>query len=183
MPRYLSLIWVPALICSTLAAQAGSSKVASVYTEPLPVAAPAQGATVAVRGVLFGQPFAAGQVLVNSYSLVLRQKHKVYTRLVINFAALHTGLPGQDFSSTGKLQPRVEVFQRRKNGEKLLSKSFSPGDDYALHVKFGPRKKVAGADTTSGAIVLRFADGDYVTGAFVARQSPRLIWDAEAIED
>jgi hypothetical protein len=183
VPRNLIFVLLPALACVSLGAQARAKEVASVYAEALPAPLPVRGALVSVHGVLFGQPFVADDARINSYCLILRQRHKIYTRVVLNFSAFQRAPAGQEFFSRGTPQPKVEVYQRLKNGEKLRSKIYCPGDTYALHVKFAPRQRVAGVDTTPGAILLRFGGGDFIAGNFVARQSPRVIWDDEAIVD
>ncbi len=167
----------------------GKNLVAGIDRETLPQLSPAIAGLVDVHGVLFGHPFLADEALINSISLVLRQKHKAYNKVTINFAPLHTKLPDQEFFSKGKLQPLVEISQRQKNGEKIRTASFSRGsDDFGMHIKFGPRQQTGelhregSTDTTSGAIIMRFKNGDYVSGTFCARQSPRLIWDDETIQ-
>jgi hypothetical protein len=171
-------------LCSVwLGAQARTNKVEAVYSDSLPTAAPVGSTAISVHGILFGQPFVADEALINSYSLILRQKHKTYARVVLNFSAFGRPLAGQECFSRGASQPRIEAYQRLKNGGKLRSQVFGPGDGYALHMKFEPRNKVLGSDTTPGAIILRFENGDYVTGTFVARRSPRVIWDDEGIAD
>jgi hypothetical protein len=169
--------------------EATDNKVASVHSETLPLAAPGKADITDVHGVLFGHPFTCEEALINSISLTLRQRQKIYSRVVINFSSLCTKLPNREFFSEGRLQPRVEVAQRLKNGEKLNSHVYeSGGPDYALHIKFGPRQSHGPAehhgrdDTTTGALLMRFSNGDYVAGTFYARQSPRMIWDDEAVE-
>ncbi|MBS1991661.1 MAG: hypothetical protein JSS83_14155 [Cyanobacteria bacterium SZAS LIN-3] len=166
------------------AVAAGNQSLESVYKEPLLLPPASCRPAAAVRGVLFGKPFVADEAYINSCTLILKQKHKIYNRLVLNFLALGTPLPGQEFFSRGKVQPGVEVFQRLKNGEKMNGRIFEGGvkpSAYALHVRFGGRAKCPGRDTVPGSIALRFAGGDYVVGTFVARQSSRIIWDDETV--
>jgi hypothetical protein len=164
--------------------QVRAESLQAVYSRTLIVPPPSCKPVAAVHGVLMGKPFAAEEAYINSCSLILKQKHKIYCRLVLNFLALQRLPAGQEFFSRGKVQPGVQIYQRLKNGEKLSSRTFTEAGQspsYALHVKFGARQKCAGRDTTSGAIELRFSDGDYVTGTFVARQSARIIWDDESV--
>jgi hypothetical protein len=165
------------------------SKLAAVKSEPLPAVPTSRSAGTNIQGVLFGKPFKAEEALINSFSLTFRQKHKQYARVVLNFAQMQTKLPEKEFFSEGRVQPHVDIALRTKNGEKLRSQSYlSGGDDYFLHVKFGQRlrdgKRIedGGYDTTVGAVILRFKNGDYVKGTFAAQQSIRIIWDDEAVE-
>jgi hypothetical protein len=179
---------IAALCSMPLAATANDDKVdpkydfMAVWKETLPEPAKGKESVTAVHGVLFGQPFVADDARINSFSLVLKQKHKIYSRVVINFTCLRLPLPEQSFYSGGKLVPEVSVYQRLKNGEKLRSKIDYGGAHCSFKVEFGKRNRTAASDTTPGALILRFDNGDYVTGTFVARQSPRVIWDDETIE-
>lgn len=166
----------------------GVAGVASAASEALPAFALDRAKGADVHGVLFGHRFNCEEALINGYSLTLRQKHKLYAKVFINFAALRTILPNQEFSSAGRVQPRVEVAQRLKNSDKVVSQVYEGGKDFGLHIRFGPRQSKDKLhqhlydDTTPGAIVLRFKNGDYIVGTFCARQSPRVIWDNEAVE-
>ncbi len=177
------------LLCLPAPVEARENKVVGVRTEALPVPAPGKAELNDVHGILFGHPFTCEEALINNISLTLRQRQKIYSRVVINFSNLCTKLPGHEFFSEGRLQPRVEIAQRLKNGEKLNLHMYDRGGpDYALHIKFDPRQKHGPAehngrdDTTTGALIMRFGNGDYVAGTFYARQSPRMIWDDETVE-
>jgi|GEM_PF-2741712 len=177
------------LICSGaigLNSAAWAKGLETVYSVPLVVPPAAARTTVSVHGRIFGRPFAADDAYINSCSLILKQNHKIYCKVVLSFLALQTIPADHEFFSRGKVQPRIDISQRLKNDEKLRSQTFEAGKQntaYALHVKFGPRFRGGKPDTTAGAINLRFADGDYLEGTFVAKQSPRLIWDDQSIID
>jgi len=153
----------------------------AVYKTQLSVPPPTPRVSAAVQGRIMGRPFRADEAQINSCSLILKQNHQLYCKVVLNFLALQVEPADHEFFSRGKLQPRIEISQRLKNCEKMLRQTFDQAQGYALHVKLGKRYRLTKPDTTSGVINLRFANGDYLEGTFVARQASRLIWDDEMI--
>jgi len=174
------------LFCPGLVPAALAKGLEDVYSAPLAVPPSSPKTSVSVHGRIFGRPFTADDACINSCSLILKQNHKIYCKVVINFLAMQTVPIEREYFSRGKVQPRIEISQRLKNNEKVREQAFEAGkqnNPYALHVKFGPRFRGSKPDTTTGAINLRFADGDYLEGSFVARQVPRIIWDDQSIVD
>ncbi|MBU6450500.1 MAG: hypothetical protein KGS72_01885 [Cyanobacteria bacterium REEB67] len=173
--------WGLVLLYLSLPLAADAAKADLQAVKKLPLATGAER----VHGVLGGKPFVCEQALINSYSIVLRQNHGRYARLVLKFSTAGSesldASGAHEYYSKGDRPPRLEMAYRNSRAEKLeLCDPAKIG--FALHLKLAPRQRSTHSDTTNGAIVLRLANGDFLQGSFTARQSPRVIWDTEQIE-